>query len=210
MESHDTDPDLATLLIDMLCSWRDEATLPNTPAYGLELLAIRQQELGGQALLEGRMSYEWEACQQAYLTFIRSRRTGKRWSTQIIKKLWEIAWDLWEHRNGILHYQAVNHAINIDTIHLDTRVQSIFRKLLGTAPLTDRHLVQGSLSDLLQKPWHYKRTWLLQAEGALKLIKENVRTAHERRIREIQLMRLGLRAWLSRTRQRSSSPLSDL
>jgi hypothetical protein len=61
MESQDTDPDLVTLLIDMLCSWRDETPLLNTPAYGLELLVIRQQELGGQALLEGRMSYEWEA-----------------------------------------------------------------------------------------------------------------------------------------------------
>jgi hypothetical protein len=69
MESHDTDPDLATLLIDMLCSWRDEATLPNTPAYGLELLAIRQQELGGQALLEGRMSYEWEANKHTLLLY---------------------------------------------------------------------------------------------------------------------------------------------
>lgn len=25
-----------------------------------------------------------------------------------IRKLWEVAWDLWEHRNGIVHEQAVN------------------------------------------------------------------------------------------------------
>jgi hypothetical protein len=85
MESHDTDPDLALLLIDLLQSWRDDTPLSNNPPYGLDLLAMRQQELGGQALLEGCLSFKWEACQQAYLTFIRSCRTGKRWAVQIIK-----------------------------------------------------------------------------------------------------------------------------
>jgi hypothetical protein len=94
MNKHDTDPDLATLLIDMLLAGRTESQFLGNVPYGLNLLAIRQSELGEQALLEGRLSFEWEACQQVYLTFIKSRRTGKRWVVQLIKRLWDIAWDL--------------------------------------------------------------------------------------------------------------------
>lgn len=72
MTQHNTDPDIAELLVDMLKSWREDTPLTTTPAYGLGLLIIRQQELGGLAILEGCLFYEWEAFQQAYLTFIRS------------------------------------------------------------------------------------------------------------------------------------------
>jgi hypothetical protein len=30
-------------------------------------------------------------------------QSGKRWLAQLILKLWDIAWDLWEHRNNIAH-----------------------------------------------------------------------------------------------------------
>ncbi len=108
MDKQDTDPDLSTLLIDMLQAWRTESAFHGNVPYGLNLLEIRQSELGGQALLEGQLSFEWEASQQAYLTFIKSRKTGKCWVVQLIQRLWDIAWELWEHRNGILNEQT-NH-----------------------------------------------------------------------------------------------------
>jgi hypothetical protein len=99
MDKHDTDPDLVDLLVSMLQAWRDEVT-PTEAPYGLQLLLTRQLELGGQALIEGKLSYEWEACNQAYLNFIHSHQTGKRWVVQLIKRLWDIAWDLWDHSVG--------------------------------------------------------------------------------------------------------------
>jgi hypothetical protein len=35
-------------------------------------------------------------------SFKQSGFTGKRWSTAIIKKLWGVAWDMWEHWNHVL------------------------------------------------------------------------------------------------------------
>ncbi len=87
MIQQDTDPDLLDLLLALLQSWRDDTPFSGQIPYGLQLLVDRQLELGGQAILEGHLSFEWEASQQAYLTFTRSRRTGQRWVTQLIKKL---------------------------------------------------------------------------------------------------------------------------
>jgi hypothetical protein len=199
MEDQDTDPDLGELLLDMLRSWRNDTPLRNTPAYGLQLLLTRQQELGGSALLEGRLSFEWEACQQAYLTFIRSKRSSKRWITQLIIRLWDTAWDLWDHRNGILHQQTENHVTLSDNRYLDQRVHSMYSKLLEVASQTDRYLTQFSFLDLLDKPRLYKKTWLMQAEEAVNLAQTQVRSNQQRRLRELFLMRRRLRSWLLNT-----------
>jgi hypothetical protein len=34
-----------------------------------------------------------------------SRRTGLRWLTALIQKLWDVAWDMWDHRNRVLHQE---------------------------------------------------------------------------------------------------------
>jgi hypothetical protein len=44
MDKQDTDPDLSTLLIDMLQAWRTESAFHGNMPYGLNLLAIRQLE----------------------------------------------------------------------------------------------------------------------------------------------------------------------
>jgi hypothetical protein len=48
-------------------------------------------------------NYDWAVLQQRYYDSIRSQKTGKRWVVASLKKLWAVAWDLWELRNGLLH-----------------------------------------------------------------------------------------------------------
>jgi hypothetical protein len=55
MTQQDTDPDLADLLLSLLQSWRDDTPLNVQIPYSLQLLVDRQLELGGQAILEGRL-----------------------------------------------------------------------------------------------------------------------------------------------------------
>ena len=31
------------------------------------------------------------------------QRTGQPWVATLIQKIWDISWDQWQHRNGILH-----------------------------------------------------------------------------------------------------------
>jgi hypothetical protein len=93
--------------------------------------------------------------------------------------------------------QSVNFASSADTEFLDTRVQSLYSKLLGIPSAADKHLTRCSISDLLNKSNTYKRTWLRQAEIVIKTAQSHVRAAHEQRIRDIFLMRQQLRLWLS-------------
>jgi hypothetical protein len=47
----------------------------------------------------------WSEVQHRYYEFLDSRRTGLRWLTALIQKLWDVAWDMWDHRNRVLHDQ---------------------------------------------------------------------------------------------------------
>jgi hypothetical protein len=47
------------------------------------------------------IAIEWAGVQEAHFIWLSCRNTGKRWATSLIVKLWEVAWDLWDHRNQI-------------------------------------------------------------------------------------------------------------
>ena len=51
----------------------------------------------------GCISIEWAKVQGDYYKWIGLKKTGRRWAVALIKKLWEVAWDKWECRNGALH-----------------------------------------------------------------------------------------------------------
>jgi hypothetical protein len=48
------------------------------------------------------LSVGWSEVQHRYYEFLDSRRTGLRWLTALIQKLWDVAWDMWDHRNRAL------------------------------------------------------------------------------------------------------------
>jgi hypothetical protein len=86
--------------------------------------------------------------------------------------MWQIAWDLWEHRNGILHEQQ--NAVSADAIlELDRKLCIAYYDhrsiLLGGM---DKHLFSLSLSQLLQKDVIYRKTWLHQVELAMRNIRQ--------------------------------------
>jgi hypothetical protein len=57
------------------------------------------------AILSGRPApVGWSEVQHRYYE-LDSRRTGLRWLTALIQKLWDVAWDMWDHRNRVLHDQ---------------------------------------------------------------------------------------------------------
>jgi hypothetical protein len=53
------------------------------------------------AILEGAPAMGWSEYTDLYYNSIRSNRNGHRWLPSILKKIYNVAWDLWEHQNGV-------------------------------------------------------------------------------------------------------------
>jgi hypothetical protein len=100
MHSVDTHPDIIETIHKYLSSWHSsspfEFVCPNSTYQALS----DQQVVGGRRFFEVK---SWTEIQQHYYSLIHSRRSGRRWTIELIKRLWQIAWDIWQHRNDVLH-----------------------------------------------------------------------------------------------------------
>jgi hypothetical protein len=94
-------------------------TLPH-----IRQVLVHQDAIGWTNLLEGCIDNGWTEVQALYYRTIGSQRSGLRWTVAVIKKLWDVAWDLWEQHNGFLHdaeYQETLH--NMASIDAEIRFQ---------------------------------------------------------------------------------------
>lgn len=104
MEDHLTAKPLRKAICQRLEEWRSSTiTTFRSRDENVEAAIMEQDAIGWQNFLEGRVSKKIQHAQQLHLDALSTRRTGERWLAALIVKMWEVSWDLWDHRNGILH-----------------------------------------------------------------------------------------------------------
>jgi hypothetical protein len=209
----DTDPNLIEVIIKYLNAWRSDDTLHalNTHQY-LELV-VAQETIGARQFFEGWLHWNWEATQAQYYKEIHSRRSPQRWTTAVITKLWDVAWDLWEYRNSVFH-QHMNRSLQEDVLTIDLQIKDI-HSAAETIPLLpkDRHLMTISINRLLDFPRHRKVEWMQHTLLAMQQAKKsyfNLRQTRQEYTRRhhdmIVSMQTTLRTWLQSSSRRHIGP----
>ena len=157
-------PNLAEVLRDRLTAWQSNSapTVPFSNFLGLRTTIEDQDRVGWQAMLEGMPVFGWEEVQQRYLVWRKKRSTGKRWLLAIIQNLWDIAWDLWDHRNNILHDTDTNLAEQQQNKELEEE----FNKGPNTVTREAKLLFRQGLGRLLALPPSAKQAWLIRIRNA--------------------------------------------
>jgi hypothetical protein len=188
LAQHSTSPSVAILLCQRLHQWRNNSaySLPPsnlTPTF--RDVFSDQDVLGWECFMYGFWSIHWESIQSAYLLSIKSKITIKRWITALIRKLWDIAWDMWDHRNQLLHHRDTGQLVVTLNLNIEAQYQ------LDNSQLTrkDRRLFKVSLPTLLHKSVEYKQVWLQQVLQARDLAVRRARDGEAQYSRERQVMR---------------------
>jgi hypothetical protein len=202
----DTSPDLIDLILQYLNAWRyDKNIHPLTKPSLWKLLSL-QDTIGARQFFEGWVHKEWEVIQTKYLNEISSRRSGKRWTSALISKMWDVAWDLWEHRNAVYHHTS-NKALASDSAILDTQVRVLIQKLdqIELMP-KDQHLAIIPFERLTTFPRIRKVEWIRQTSMALAQAKkrnyvprQSQHEKHRRHQSMINSMQTILQNWLDNT-----------
>jgi hypothetical protein len=118
---------------------------------------------------------EWAGIQQAHFLWLGRRNTGKHWATSMVVKLWEIAWDLWDHRNQIKHNNETTQDVaRRNSILLAVRDEYAFGR--SGLPHRDWRLFQRPLLSILASSLYYLDVWLLRVHTA--------RARHDKRAME--------------------------
>jgi hypothetical protein len=159
-----TEPGITRIICAKLLAWQSGSAAEITVGVflGLKDAVQKQDEIGWQALLEGRPALGWREVQQRYLEWIGSRRSGLRWLTALIQKLWDIAWDMWDNRNRVLHDTENSVAREVEIEQITAQFQ------LGSAGLPTEvkpHFRQG-LQRLLRQQPAYQTAWLIRIVAA--------------------------------------------
>jgi hypothetical protein len=115
METAQTDPDIQYAIITHLTQCLNSS--PQIPIIEtspkVQAVIDTQNDIGWEKFFEGCMAKEWEHLQIIYYEWCRSKKSGHRWTTALIQKLWDVAWDLWEYHNGIVHTKEMRRYFTI-------------------------------------------------------------------------------------------------
>jgi hypothetical protein len=149
---------VADLICASLSAWREGKRIryPSSNLLDLRKALEEQTAIGWDAAMEGRWSSLPIDIQQRHFTQIKKKRSGKRWLTAIIKRMWDISWDLWQHRNDVQvirqeEERKAKNAVNI-------------RYEFGIGPIGldqhDRKLFDAPMQDTLTAKLHTQDAWI--------------------------------------------------
>lgn len=163
MSINDTYLGLQMMIIQELKRWRTEETimLTDMPPW-ISAVAAKQAALGWNNFFEGFLVKDWSMVVKQQLGRMRSRRSSRRWTSALIRKLWQIAWDLWEHRNGYLHARDNS----VLTRQLEAEIRKQFNLGFNLLDRNSKALFQPGEKGILQKPIEIKRQWVRRVQLA--------------------------------------------
>ena len=109
----------------------------------------------------------WSQAHQAYMISLGRRTTGIQWMSRIIRRIWQIAWDLWIHRRSVLEstdaaiLPAIHISLNMD---IDFAFQT-YRGLPNPLPSISRWFARDPIH-LHKESVDWKRRWLEMVNSA--------------------------------------------
>ena len=162
MAKEHTKPDLRFGILSLLrARLRDLPWVPpNTSDPNVQRTFQKQQELGTENVIYGWWHVEWAETQHAYLASLSRRNTGRRWLSRLIKKQWEIAWDLWRHRMQVAA-SPDSHSLALLHGRTNQDIRHLYRQLSRTTYPPLRRWFQQPQDSLLHQPLAFKQDWIL-------------------------------------------------
>jgi len=99
-------------------------------------------------------SKQWRFQQEHHWKTCKSRKLSKQWTTRLLKKLMEIAWDMGQHQHKVLHEEPANRDLILEQA-INHQVTRMYQLGPG-AFITRATLMKRSLPELLQLLLAYK------------------------------------------------------
>jgi hypothetical protein len=160
-------PELVSIVCTNLINWQLMRQITPIPPSEdtLHLAYTQQQRIGWLNFIQGFVSRQWRNCQAEYFTQIKSRKSAVLWMSRVQQRIWSIVWDMWKHRNELLH--GAGDRIHITSLQdIDADIRSEWERGLDTLPLPYASLFSGSINRSLKLSFQDKQQWLTSVWSA--------------------------------------------
>ena len=194
MSKQRTDPALQAAILAKIQAWQR-----NFPSYHyrgpreLEEAIKEQDKIGWWNFMLGRVSKKITEVQNRYYQRINSKHTGDIWTRRLIREVWTMSWNMWEHRNRRLH--GGDTAENNRTIlQLHREIKDEIAKGKAGLQKEDRHLITAQTKDwILAEPIPIMKEWLEAVQTSRRLETQE----QAKQLRQLQMQREFMRNWIS-------------
>jgi hypothetical protein len=139
-------------------------------------LITQQNQIGWNAVLEGCLGRFWEGYQDVYIQQQSIQQSSQKWAARLVRRLWKIAWELWQHRNSKEHNDDMTKELArlereiINEIEIGPQNISVLQKFFTT---NEVNKVQGG-NQGYKIAWLRNvkagRKWALHHEGSREMI----------------------------------------
>ena len=148
-------------LIHNLNSWRSQKRSTYTPSnYTLQLALKEQNNIGWNHFIEGFWSKQFSLCQQQHFNTLNITKSTILLLSKTQWRIWQIAWQLWDHQNNILH--GDNHTFHPEEIEqISKEIQHEWSTNLSTLPMSYKYLFKDSVQTILNKSHTHRLNWLI-------------------------------------------------
>jgi hypothetical protein len=122
-----TNPSITQVILQRLHDWKRHRPLRRIHGVtdALSQAIASQDKLGWGSFLEGGFSKYWRSTQERYILYSSSHKSSRQWATALILKLFNVAWDQWEHRNHFLH-EVENKFDQEEALQVDNQIRQEF------------------------------------------------------------------------------------
>ena len=160
METQNLHPEIRSIIINHLQQWRINQPLTYTPSNPtLQQALYEQTHIGQLQFLDGFWSRKFETCQKKHLSNIKSLQSSQLLLSKTQRRIWKVAWILWEHRNNFLHDRNKSfHPKEIKDIQRE--IECEWKKGLSFLSKKYTPLFSRSLQQLLELSHINKLHWL--------------------------------------------------
>jgi len=168
MKDQGTAPEIRSEILSQLAHWTQDKPIPE---HMEQPFAEEQQRIGWDRMMDGWLSRKWRDRQDQIWKHAKSRKSSLRWTAALIQKLWDVAWDMWQHRNKELHagtesQQQILHSLTND------KIKALYDGGAQQLPQDALKFLRQPMETILQYSLASKQMWL-----------EAVQIAQERRQR---------------------------
>ena len=101
MTDNQADPTMQDYIIASLKGWRNGNPTPHAQRQQTSIREASEDQnlIGWHNLISGFISKQWRLIQQTHLKEIGSMKSPILWISRFQRRIWEIPWALWQHRN---------------------------------------------------------------------------------------------------------------
>ena len=158
-----TDPIITNAIITGIRRWRDDSGQYIHYRRGYKEATLEQNEINWENLLRGRLSKKWRALQQSHYERIGSPRQAASWVSGLIVQLWQVSFDLWEHRNDILHNSEASERLK-GLEEIDKQIREQYQRGWASLPTRHQKHFQKDIQELLTSGPEVRKQWLAVAQ----------------------------------------------